>query len=477
VHEDVILNGSGELNMVNGLDSVSIGRDLLINRTRNLIINQGVLEVQRNINIPANITFRTEADAFMLLSGASQQKIAYPAGGTVEFKNLAVTNTSNFNHVMVTRGNITRNLNGERISGTCSNTNCTTTATCNNCKYIQIFTNLITIPQVMDRGVKIGNKPSLFGIENTILLGSSWTPLTATVFPSKISQAVTWHSTDTSVATVIGGAITLRAHGKTTITVTSTATGRTDSFVLTVIEPNHFASVNNFFDQGYADRSGGDLAAQSRITETQTLINATMLMNFSLNIGNNTPEKYLSPADACRTSGTSRNDQCNCLSANDNCAANSSTQHCKNVIHINNHFPPGALNSNTSKTATWTGHVTCWNFARLNVVCTGHNHAIFNRGGYGQIGGKRYTMAYENWFPITIPLRFELALHEMAHTFGIDRDTEHGICAGGYYSNNSIYLYNRGDVYDLVFNQKNYTGAFCVDCADDIKDYLQNNNY
>jgi len=227
--------------MVNGLDSVSIGRDLLINRTSSLFIRQGVLEVQRNINIPTNITFRTEADAFMLLSGTSQQKIAYPAGGTVEFKNLAVTNTNNFNHVMVTRGNITRNLNGLRMSGTCSNTNCTTIMTCTLCWHNKIFNNLITITQVVDRGVTIGNKPPL----NTIATTNTTHRLSAIVSPSFLSQAVTWESEKINIATVsANGTITPRVPGTTKITVTSTATGRKDEFVLTVVEPDYTMNYN-----------------------------------------------------------------------------------------------------------------------------------------------------------------------------------------------------------------------------------------
>ncbi|MCL2018435.1 MAG: hypothetical protein FWG70_01640 [Oscillospiraceae bacterium] len=224
----------------------------------------------------------------------------------------------------------------------------------------------------------------------------------------------------------------------------------------------YYAEVDNYFDQGYVQRSGGYAQARNRIQEVQSIMNCVMAKKFNLIINSNTPVRYTSPADTC---GEPINVQCSHLLPEEVCdAVSSTTYHCKNALHITMEYPQGVPVNEKTKVATWTGHVTCLCF--VGVVCEGQNHNTFNRGGIAEfVGGNRYTMAYVNWsiMPITPALRFEIALHEMSHTFGAVGDTVHGLCISGY---------NIGDgkIYEMIM--RGNTNIYCDKCENEIKEYL-----
>ncbi len=92
-------------------------------------------------------------------------------------------------------------------------------------------------------GYNSGSGISVTGVtlnknSTSILIGDTET-LTATVAPSNATnKAVTWTSSNTSVATVSEGVITAKAAGNTTITVTTSDGGYTASCTVTVSNPS-----------------------------------------------------------------------------------------------------------------------------------------------------------------------------------------------------------------------------------------------
>ncbi len=91
-----------------------------------------------------------------------------------------------------------------------------------------------------DQFCKISKRPvgvtgvSLNKTSATLSVGDS-TTLTATVLPSDATnKAVTWESSDASVATVSNGTVTAKAAGTATITVTTSDGGYTDTCAVTV---------------------------------------------------------------------------------------------------------------------------------------------------------------------------------------------------------------------------------------------------
>ena len=321
-----------------------------------------------------------------------------------------------------------------------------------------VATYILTVVDAVPTGVEIYNTPP----HNTMAIGGGTWTVSAKVLPAGANQSISWVSTNPTTATINAqGVINAHALG-TTVIVASAKNGVSATFKLTVVSKIHFAEVNNYFDKGYVNRYGGIYYAQNQIEDVQNLINSIMSERFDLIITSNTPELYTSPADDC-TSIAYIDYQCWHLAAGQECNINTSTYHCKNVRNINNNYPPGASTTDTSKIATWTGHVTCT--CKEGSVCTGQNHTVFNRGGIAEsTGGKRYTIAYENWMMnMTQGLRFEIALHEMSHVFGAVGDTFHD-CIAGYG------LVGTGEIYNMVV--RGDTNIYCDICTEQIEAYL-----
>ncbi|MGI6710134.1 MAG: Ig-like domain-containing protein [Bacilli bacterium] len=104
---------------------------------------------------------------------------------------------------------------------------------------VKITVTLVSNPDIFDSvSVKVIGMPSSISItgNKTITVGAT-TQLTATVNPSTASQAVSWTSSNTGVATVSAtGLVTAKAAGTTTITVTSIAAFQvTATYMITVV--------------------------------------------------------------------------------------------------------------------------------------------------------------------------------------------------------------------------------------------------
>lgn len=102
------------------------------------------------------------------------------------------------------------------------------------------------------------NKPSITLSESSksLTAGDTFT-LIASITPS--GQSVTWTSSNTSVATVIGGTITALVPGTTTITAKFTYNGITYSQTCTIIVTNRLGDVNG---DGLVDAADADLISR-----------------------------------------------------------------------------------------------------------------------------------------------------------------------------------------------------------------------
>ena len=228
VTEDVILNGNGTLGMANVSDVVYIGGNLLINRASNITtLGRGLIDIKGDIRIAAsNFNLSTGTLHYFRFSGTAPQKIVYYTNASVYLWNLDAPNPQ---HVIVTRGNISRYLDGTYVSGTCSNTNCTTTATCNNCKHIEIYKH------PFDYSLELAGIPP----NNRIVLGETWDELDLLSKPYNASYpGVVWRTDSAYVADIDPktGKITANNVGGTAIRANSVIDGSLiASFLISVV--------------------------------------------------------------------------------------------------------------------------------------------------------------------------------------------------------------------------------------------------
>ena len=103
----------------------------------------------------------------------------------------------------------------------------------NQSKYIYIYGTDITVTYTVPSnvpvtGVSVSPTTATIGINETVTLAETVAPSNAT------NKAVTWSTSDSSVATVSNGVVTGVAAGTATITVTTTDGGFTDTCTVTV---------------------------------------------------------------------------------------------------------------------------------------------------------------------------------------------------------------------------------------------------
>ena len=316
----------------------------------------------------------------------------------------------------------------------------------------------LTVTNPAPTGVTIKNIPPYSTME---IGGGTWT-VYAEVKPAGADQSISWVSTNPTTATINAqGVINAHALG-TTVIVASAKNGVSATFTLRVVEQIYHVTIDNYFDQGYVQRSGGLAQARNQIQEAQDLINSAMAARFNLIITSNTPTRYDSLADSC---GEPINSQCSHLATGQICDVNTTSYHCKNVWRMAKDYPAGTFPVDTLKIGTWTGHVTCKCWGSTN--CVGQNHIPFAGGiAADGIGSNRYIMApVTGW--ATPDLRFELALHEISHAFGAVGDAGHGVCITGYTLVNNVWHRQEGEIYNMVINGN--TDIYCDKCVNEIK--------
>jgi len=352
VTEDVILNGNGTLGMANVSDVVYIGGNLLINRASNITtLGRGLIDIKGDIRIAAsNFNLSTGTLHYFRFSGTAPQKIVYYTNASVYLWNLDAPNPQ---HVIVTRGNISRYLDGTYVSGTCSNTNCTTTATCNNCKHIEIYKH------PFDYNLELAGIPP----NNRIVLGETWDELDLLSKPYNASYpGVVWRTDSAYVADIDPktGKITANNVGGTAIHARSVVDDSLIAwFFVSVVKPQYNLTVYHHYDEGYAVRFPN---AVSNINSYQDVVSAILLDVFDLEVTSYVnATSYRSVADDCKIIVTPLNilNFCTHVHTLNPCNLSLNSMRDNFVGQHNN-------GDDTISLFAWTGHVITDNDGNIN---------------------------------------------------------------------------------------------------------------